>query len=116
MLDIVVVGGWGKGVSARFGNRRYVDQVQMSFVEDIGVGGRGRFYEEVGVVRDVIQNHVLQLLAIIAMERPAVFDAEEFRNEKAKVLRAIPPVQPVAAVRGQYAPDLVCGPRVPGYP
>jgi len=96
-------------------NRRYVDHVQISFVEDIGVGGRGRFYEEVGVVRDVVQNHVLQLLAIIAMEPPAVFDAEGFRNEKAKVLRAIPPLRPEAAVRGQYAAGIVRGMRVPGY-
>ena len=96
-------------------NRRYVDHIQISFVEDMGVGGRGRFYEEVGVVRDVIQNHVLQLLAIIAMEPPAVFDAEGFRNEKAKVLRAILPAQPAAAVRGQYSGGIVGGQRVPGY-
>ncbi len=96
-------------------NRRYVDHVQISFVEDIGVGGRGRFYEEVGVVRDVVQNHVLQLLAIIAMEPPAVFDAEGFRNEKAKVLRAIPPVRPENAVRGQYAAGVVHGAPVPAY-
>src|SRR2546428_10544901 len=82
-------------------NRRYVDHIQISFVEDMGVGGRGRVYEEGGVGRDLIQNHVLQLLAIIAMEPPAVFDAEGFRNEKAKVLRAILPAQPAAAVRGQ---------------
>src|SRR5712692_1431700 len=96
-------------------NRRYVDHVQISFVEDIGVGGRGRFYEEVGVVRDVIQNHVFQLLAIIAMEPPVMFDAEGFRNEKAKVLRAIPPVRSVSAVRGQYAAGVVGGRAVPGY-
>jgi glucose-6-phosphate 1-dehydrogenase len=96
-------------------NRRYVDHVQISFVEDIGIGSRGRFYEEVGVVRDVVQNHVLQLLAVIAMEPPAVFDAEAFRNEKAKVLRAIPPVRPEHAVRGQYAAGTVHGQRVPAY-
>src|SRR2546425_3716402 len=96
-------------------NRRYVDHVQISFVEDIGVGGRGRFYEEVGVVRDVIQNHVLQLLAIIAMEPPVVFDAEGFRNEKAKVLRAIPPVRPENAVRGQYGAGVVRAVQVPAY-
>ena len=62
-------------------NRRYVDHVQISFVEEIGIGSRGRFYEEVGVVRDVVQNHMLQLLAVIAMEPPAVFEAEGFRNE-----------------------------------
>lgn len=96
-------------------NRRYVDHVQISFVEDIGVEARGRFYEEVGVVRDVVQNHVLQLLAVIAMEPPAVFDAEAFRNEKAKVLRSIPPVRPEHAVQGQYGPGTVRGERVPGY-
>ncbi len=96
-------------------DRRYVDHVQISFVEDIGVGGRGPFYEEVGVVRDVVQNHVLQLLAIIAMEPPVVFDAEGFRNEKAKVLRAIPPVRPENAVRGQYGAGAVRGAAVPAY-
>jgi glucose-6-phosphate 1-dehydrogenase len=96
-------------------NRRYVDHVQISFVEEIGVSGRGRFYEEVGVVRDVVQNHVLQLLAIIAMEPPVVFDAEGFRNEKAKVFRAIPPVRPEHAVRGQYGRGVVRGQPVPAY-
>lgn len=96
-------------------NRRYVDHVQISFVEDIGIGSRGRFYEEVGVVRDVVQSHMFQLLAVIAMEPPAVFDAEGFRNEKAKVLRAIPPVRSEHAVRGQYGPGVVRGERVPGY-
>ncbi len=96
-------------------NRRYVDHVQITFAEDIGIGRRGRFYEEVGVVRDVIQNHVLQLLAIVAMEPPAVFDAEEFRNEKAKVLRAIPLARAEDAVRGQYGPGRVTDEAVPGY-
>jgi glucose-6-phosphate 1-dehydrogenase len=96
-------------------NRRYVDNVQITFSEDIGIEGRGRFYEEVGVVRDVLQSHVFQLLAIVAMEPPTVFDAEEFRNEKAKVLRAIPPVRPEDAVRGQYGPGTVRGHPVPGY-
>ena len=96
-------------------NRRYVDHVQITFVEDIGVGGRGRFYEEVGVVRDVVQNHMLQLLTIIAMEPPAVFDAEGFRNEKAKVLRAIPPIRSEDAMRGQYYAGSVRGRSVPGY-
>jgi glucose-6-phosphate 1-dehydrogenase len=96
-------------------DRRYVDHVQITFVEEEGIGGRGRFYEEVGVVRDVVQNHVFQLLAIIAMEPPAVFDAEGFRNEKAKVLRAIPTIQPEDAVRGQYGPGEVRGGPVPGY-
>ena len=96
-------------------NRRYVDHVEITFAEDIGVGRRGRFYEEVGVVRDVVQNHMFQMLAIIAMEPPAIFDADGFRNEKAKVLRAIRPLGPEDAVRGQYGPGLVGGQRVPGY-
>jgi glucose-6-phosphate 1-dehydrogenase len=96
-------------------NRRFVDNVQITFSEDIGIEGRGRFYEEVGVVRDVLQSHVFQLLAIVAMEPPTVFDADEFRNEKAKVLRAIPPLRPEDAVRGQYGPGTVRGHAVPGY-
>ncbi len=96
-------------------NRRYVDNVQITFAEDIGIGGRGRFYEEVGVVRDVLQSHVFQLLAIVAMEPPTVFDADEFHNEKAKVLRAISPVRPEDAVRGQYGPGTMHGEPVPGY-
>jgi glucose-6-phosphate 1-dehydrogenase len=96
-------------------NRRYVDHVQITFAEDLGIGRRGRFYEEVGVVRDVIQNHVLQLLALTAMEPPAGFDAERFRNEKAKLLSAIPPVSAADAARGQYSPGRVHGQRIPAY-
>ncbi len=96
-------------------NRRYVDHVQITFAEDIGIGRRARFYEEVGVVRDVVQNHVLQLLTIIGMEPPAGFDAVRFRNEKAKVLSAIFPALPDDAVRGQYGPGRVGGESVPGY-
>lgn len=96
-------------------NRQFVDHVQITFIEDLGVAGRGRFYEEVGVVRDVMQNHMMQLLAVIAMEPPAVFDAEGFRNEKAKVLRAIPSIRPQDAVRGQYRAGRVRGERVVGY-
>ncbi len=96
-------------------NRRYVDHVQITFAEDIGIGRRGRFYEEVGALRDVVQNHMFQLLAVIAMEPPAIFDAEGFRNEKAKVLRALRPIGPEDAVRGQYGPGRINGEPVPGY-
>lgn len=96
-------------------NRRYVDHVQITFAEEIGIGRRGRFYEEVGVVRDVIQNHVLQLLALSAMEPPAGFDAEPFRNERAKVLSATPPVTATEAVWGQYGAGKVGGQQVVGY-
>lgn len=106
---------FGNAIFEPIWNRRYVDHVQITFAEDIGIGRRGRFYEEVGVVRDVIQNHVLQLLAIIAMEPPADFNAEAFRNEKAKVLSAVPPASAEAAVRGQYGPGRMQGEAVPGY-
>jgi glucose-6-phosphate 1-dehydrogenase len=96
-------------------NRRYVDHVQITFAEDMGIGRRGRFYEEVGALRDVVQNHMFQLLAITAMEPPVLFDAPGFRNEKAKVLRAMRPLGPEDAVRGQYGPGVVNGATVPGY-
>jgi glucose-6-phosphate 1-dehydrogenase len=83
-------------------NRRYVESVQITMAEDFGVQGRGTFYEEAGAVRDVIQNHVLQVLANVAMEPPAGRDDESIRDEKVKVLRAIPSLDPAALVRGQF--------------
>jgi glucose-6-phosphate 1-dehydrogenase len=70
-------------------NRRYVDNVQITVAEDIGIGERGSFYERVGALRDVAQNHLLQLLALIAMEPPIAWDADDIRNEKVQVLRAV---------------------------
>ena len=84
-------------------NRQYIDSVQITMAESIGIGERGVFYEEAGVVRDVVQNHLLQLLALVAMEPPLKIEAEEFRDEVVKVLRAVLPADPAAAVRGQYA-------------
>jgi glucose-6-phosphate 1-dehydrogenase len=83
-------------------NRRYVDHVQMTVAEDIGVEGRGRFYEEVGALRDMVQPHILQVLTFLAMEPPASLDAEALHAEKLKVLRAIRPVVRADVVRGQY--------------
>ena len=84
-----------------------------------GIGGRGRFYEEVGVVRDVVQNHMFQLLSVIAMEPPAVFDAEGFRNEKAKVLQAAHLANEdepwKCCVRGQYGPGGSSSRPITGY-
>jgi glucose-6-phosphate 1-dehydrogenase len=84
-------------------NRRYVAQVQITMAESIGVAGRGAFYDGVGAVRDVVQNHLLQVLALLAMEPPVSADAEALRDEKAKVLKAIEPVAPADCVLGQYA-------------
>ena len=100
-------------------NRRYVDHVQITVAESIGVEERGEFYEETGASRDVLQNHMLQLLALVAMEPPATFDADALRDEKVKVLRAISELRPEQVrtdiVRGQYGPGWVQGEAVAGY-
>ena len=83
-------------------NRNYVDSVQITMAEDFGVEGRGRFYDEVGTLRDVVQNHLLQVLAMVAMDPPVDADAKALRDEKVKVLAAMPPLDPAAVVRGQY--------------
>jgi glucose-6-phosphate 1-dehydrogenase len=83
-------------------NRSFVDSVQITMAEDFGVQGRGKFYEEAGAIRDVVQNHLLQVLANVAMEPPAGGDNESVRDEKVKVLKAIPAVDPAALVRGQF--------------
>jgi glucose-6-phosphate 1-dehydrogenase len=83
-------------------NRHYIDSVQITMAEDFGVEGRGAFYEEVGALRDVVQNHLLQILAMVAMDAPVDAGATALRNEKVKVLSAMPPLDPAAIVRGQY--------------
>ncbi|HUG41844.1 MAG TPA: glucose-6-phosphate dehydrogenase [Longimicrobiales bacterium] len=83
-------------------NRHYVDSVQITMAEDFGVEGRGAFYEEVGALRDVVQNHLLQIVALVAMDAPVDASAKSLRNEKVKVLSAMPPLDPAAIVRGQY--------------
>jgi glucose-6-phosphate 1-dehydrogenase len=83
-------------------NRRYVAQVQITMAEVIGVSGRGAFYDGVGAVRDVVQNHLLQVLALLAMEPPVSADADALRDEKVKILKAIEPVTPGECVLGQY--------------
>lgn len=100
-------------------NRRYVDHVQITVDEDGGVGSRGGYYEDAGALRDMLQNHLLQLLCMVAMEPPVSFRAEEVRNRKVDVLKAVRPIPPAEigryAVRGQYGPGWVRGERVPGY-
>ena len=100
-------------------NRRYVDHVQIVVAETLGTEGRGAYYDGSGAMRDMLQNHMLQLLCLIAMEPPISFAAEQIRNEKVKVLEAIGPVAPEdiprVAVRGQYGPGTIDGKAVPGY-
>ena len=85
-----------------FWNRSHVESVQITMAEDFGVQGRGAFYEQVGTVRDVIQNHLFQVLANLAMEPPIRTDSESIRDEKVKVLKAIPPLEAKNLVRGQF--------------
>jgi glucose-6-phosphate 1-dehydrogenase len=96
-------------------NHRYVDHVQITVAESIGVEHRAVFYEETGVVRDIVQNHLLQVLALVAMEPPAAFDADSVRDEKTKVLRATRPLTLENAVRGQYGAGYEAGEEVPPY-
>ncbi len=96
-------------------NRHYIEHVQITASEMLGIEHRARYYEEAGVMRDMFQNHLLQLLALTAMEPPTAFAADPVRDEKVKVLRSIRPVQPGNAVRGQYGPGRVDGEPVVGY-
>lgn len=100
-------------------NRRYIDHVQITVAEDDGVGTRGGYYEGSGALRDMIQNHLLQLLCMVAMEPPTTFEAEEVRNKKVDVLKAVRPINRSDlsrwAVRGQYGPGWVEGEQVLGY-
>jgi glucose-6-phosphate 1-dehydrogenase len=100
-------------------NRNYIDNIQITAAEDIGIGSRAGYYDHSGALRDLIQNHMLQLLCHVAMEPPVNFTAEEVRNEKVKVLQAIHAPSatdiPAMAVRAQYAPGHAGGEDVPGY-
>jgi glucose-6-phosphate 1-dehydrogenase len=83
-------------------NRNYVDNVQITMAEDFGVEGRGAFYEEVGTIRDVVQNHLLQVIALLAMDAPVGRDAESMREEKLRLFRAMRPLDPKEVTRGQF--------------
>jgi glucose-6-phosphate 1-dehydrogenase len=84
-------------------NAQHVDHVQITVAEQVGVGGRGAYYDHAGAMRDMVQNHMMQLLCLIAMEPPWHFDPDAVRDEKLKVIRALAPVDPADIVRGQYA-------------
>jgi len=100
-------------------NQKYIDHVQITVSESLGVEGRGGYYDHSGALRDMVQNHMMQLLSLIAMEPPTALEAEVIRDEKVKVLRAIRPILPTevsrAAIRGQYVKGSLAGKQVEGY-
>ena len=110
---------FANGIVEPLWNRTHVAHVELTVAETLGVENRGAYYEEAGALRDMVQNHLLQLLCLIAMEPPVTFDAGPVRDEKNKVLQAIHPIDPKGvdevAVRGQYGPGFVNGRPAPGY-
>jgi len=110
---------FGNSIFEPLWNRRYIDHVQITVSEDLGIGHRGKFYEQSGVVRDIVQNHIMQLIALVGMEPPVGFEADYIRDEKIKVLRTIRPAKENTInnlmVRGQYGPGTVGDQKVCGY-
>ena len=107
------------GVFEPIWNRRYVSHVQLVAAEQLGVEGRGRYYEQAGALRDMVQNHLMQVMCLVAMEPPARFDQRSVRNEKTKVLEAVRPIGmdevPLWTARGQYSAGTIEGKSVPDY-
>jgi glucose-6-phosphate 1-dehydrogenase len=110
---------FGNGIFEPLWNRSYIDNIQITAAEDIGIGTRAEYYDHSGALRDIVQNHLLQLLTILSMEPPVSFSADEVRNEKVKVLHAIKPPKveevPERVVRAQYGSGVAEGKEVPGY-
>ncbi len=115
----IMVFRFGNSVFEPIWNRRYIEYVQITVAEELGVELRGGYYDHSGVVRDMVQNHILSVLSLVAMEPPSSISGDSVRNEKVKVLEAIRPMEPeeilANTVRGQYGAGLINGKHVPGY-
>jgi glucose-6-phosphate 1-dehydrogenase len=106
---------FGNSLFERVWNREAISRVEITVAESIGVEARGKLYEEIGAIRDIVQNHMFQVLSLVAMDPPLSFDAEAIRNEKVKVLESIQPIHPHDVVRGQYTGGTIDGEKVVGY-
>jgi glucose-6-phosphate 1-dehydrogenase len=110
---------FANGIFEPIWNRRYIDHVQISVAETVGVEQRGSYYDQAGALRDMVPNHIMQLISLTSMEPPVSFEANAVRDEQAKVLHAIQPLSSeevlTRSVRGQYGPGVLSGSRVPGY-
>lgn len=115
----ILVFRFGNGIFEPIWNRNYVDHVQITVSESLGVGSRGGYYDKSGAIRDMVQNHMMQLVALTAMEPPVTYDAESVRNQKVNVLRSIQPIDPLEVnkwvVRAQYSAGAVDGQAIPSY-
>ena len=111
----ILVLRFANGIFEPVWNRNFIDHVQITVAESLGVESRGRFYEEAGAMRDIVQNHLLQVLSFVAMEPPGSFDVESVRNERAKVLATLRSLGTADVVRGQYDAGFAGGNAVPAY-
>jgi glucose-6-phosphate 1-dehydrogenase len=111
----ILVFRFANSLFERVWNRDAIDHIQITVAESLGMEGRGSYYEEAGAIRDMLQNHLLQVMSFLTMEPPRSFEAEAIRDEVVKVLRTLAPFEPEDCVRGQYVRGTVDGERVPGY-